>query len=267
VNVLHLLVLLAAGCGAGFLAGFFGVGGGLILVPILLLFYAMTGTTSLISTQLAFGTSLLIIIFASTASAIRYAQNKHVIWSAVWYLGAGSVLGGFGGAYIAGGLEGHVLRQIFSVIVLIAAVELLVSGKKIKGEQFPKPFPPALLLSGVCIGIVSAMAGVGGAIVSIPIMHSIFRFPFKKALGTSSATIVITALAGVAGYAVQGWGNFFLPPGTIGFVDYVHALPLIAGSIPLAVVGANLAHKTEPRRLTTLFAVFLVVVGFRMFFF
>lgn len=267
MDILPLLLLLAAGALAGFLAGFFGVGGGFVLVPILLFFYQTTGVTSLVSTHLAFGTSLLIIIFASGSSAIQYARNGHVVWKAVLLIGAGSIIGGFGGALIAGALEGRVLRQIFAVVLLVVAVQLLSSTRKNKGEEMPPLFPPALLLAGVCVGLVSALAGVGGGVVSIPIMHLLFRFPFKKALGTSSATIVITALAAGTGYAVRGWGNILLPPHTLGYLDYLHAVPLILGSIPLAMVGARTAQKTQAKRLATVFAFLLIILAFRMFFF
>jgi len=266
VDILPLLILLCAGCFAGFLAGFFGVGGGTILVPILLLYYQTTTVSSLVSTHLAFGTSLLIIIFASGSSAIQYTRNKQVIWKAVVLLGAGSVAGGLGGALIAGGLDGRVLRQIFAAVVLLAAVQLLVSTKKHKGEEVPATFPPALLLGGLVVGVVSALAGIGGGVVSIPIMHSMFRFPFKKALGTSSATIVITACAAGIGYVVRGWGNSSLPPFTLGYVDYLHAMPLILGSIPCAMLGARTAYKTDAKLLTKIFAGFLVIIAFRMFF-
>ncbi len=267
MDILPLIILLCGGSVAGFLAGFFGVGGGIVLVPLLLLFYQTTGITSLVSTHMAFGTSLLIIIFAAGSSALQYSRNNQVVWKAVLFLGAGSVVGGLLGALLAGGLEGRVLRQIFAVMLVAVAVQLLTSTKKRKSEQMPETFPPALLLGGLVVGLVSALAGVGGGIISIPLMHSIFRFPFKKALGTSSATIVITACAAAVGYIIRGWGNSLLPPYTLGFVDYVHAVPIIVGSVPLAILGAKVSQKTEAKRLTTFFAVLLIVVAFRMFFF
>ena len=127
---------------------------------------------------------------------------------------------------------------------------------------------PPLVGTGLLVGIVSSLAGVGGGLLSIPIMHSILKFPLKKALGTSSATIVITALAAGTGYAIKGWGNSLLPAaGTLGYVDWLHALPLIAGSIPLAAVGAQVANKTKVTLLKRIFAVFLLVIAFRMLFF
>ncbi len=267
MNILHLIILLCGGSVAGFVAGFFGVGGGIVLVPLLLLFYQATGVTSLVSTHLAFGTSLLIIVFAAGSSALQYSRNNQVVWKAVLFLGAGSVVGAVAGAFLAGGLEGRVLRQFFAVMLGVVAVQLLTSMKKRKGDLVPEVFPPSLLLGGLIVGLVSALAGVGGGIISIPLMHSVFRFPFKKALGTSSATIVITACAAGVGYIIRGWGNSSLPTYTLGFVDYLHAVPIILGSVPLAILGANVAQKTETKRLTTLFAVLVIVVAVRMFFF
>jgi uncharacterized membrane protein YfcA len=105
MEILHLFLLLLAGCCAGFLAGFFGVGGGLILVPILLLYFQIIHVTSLVSTHMAFGTSLLIVVFSSMSSAFQYQRNGHVFWKGVLYIGLTSVAGGILGAALAGGLE------------------------------------------------------------------------------------------------------------------------------------------------------------------
>jgi hypothetical protein len=266
VNAADLVILLSAGGAAGFLAGYFGVGGGIILVPLLLMYYQSIGVSSLVATHLAFGTSLVIILFAAGSSAFQYSRNQLVIWKAVLFLGAGSVVGGFAGAMLAGGLDGKTLRQFFAFIVLLSGIQLLAQGKKRKIDQVPALFPPSLLLGGLAVGLVSSLAGVGGGVLAIPVMHSIFRFPFKKALGTSSATIVITVCAAAAGYVIRGWENVSLPAHTFGYVDYLHALPLILSSVPLAFVGANLAHNTDPKRLKLIFAVVLLVIAVRMFF-
>lgn len=267
MDVVQLLLLLAAGCGAGFLAGFFGVGGGIILVPILLFFFQSIHISSLVSTHLAFGTSLLIIVFASLSSAFQYHRNGLVVWKAVITIGAASVAGGLLGAAIAGGLEGKTLRMIFAGVVFVSAVRLLAETRKPKDEVMPPLQVPPLLGTGFFVGLVSALTGVGGGVLSIPIMHSLLKFPLKRALGTSSATIVITALAAGAGYVIKGWGNPLLPAGTLGYVDWLHALPLIAGSIPLAMLGARVANRTRTSRLKKIFALFLLVIALRMLFF
>ena len=268
MDVLSVVLLLLAGGLAGFLAGFFGVGGGIILVPILLYLFQSIHVSSLVSTHLAFGTSLLIVMFASLSSAVQYARNGHVVWKAVLSIGLASVVGGLLGASIAGGLEGKVLRQIFAAVVLLSALRLFAETRKPKVEEMPPLHIPPLVGTGFLVGMVSSLAGVGGGVLSIPVMHSILKFPLKKALGTSSATIVITALAAGTGYVIKGWGNSLLPAaGTLGYVDWLHALPLIAGSIPLAAVGAQVANKTKVTLLKRIFAVFLLVIAFRMLFF
>jgi hypothetical protein len=267
VDILYVALLFLGGCAAGFLAGFFGVGGGIILVPILLSFFQSIQVSSLVSTHLTFGTSLLIVVFASFSSALQYSRNGHVVWRAVILIGAASVLGSAAGAMVAGALAGKTLRQIFALVVLLSALRLFAEIRKPKKEDMPPLFTPALLLTGVLVGLVSSLAGVGGGVLSIPIMHSILKFPLKKALGTSSATIVITALAAGVGYAIEGWGEPLLPGGTLGYVDWLHALPLIAGCVPLAAVGAQVANKTKAAVLKKIFALFLFVIAFRMLLF
>lgn len=268
MDILNLLLLLLAGGIAGFLAGFFGVGGGIILVPILLYYFDSIHISSLVSTHLAFGTSLLIIVFASLSSAVQYSRNGLVVWKAVAAIGLASVVGGLLGANIAGGLEGKVLRQIFAAVVLLSALRLFAETRKPKVEVMPPLRIPPLVGTGFLVGVVSSLTGVGGGVLSIPIMHSLLKFPLKKALGTSSATIVITALAAGAGYVFKGWGNSLLRgAGTLGYVDWLHALPLIAGSIPMAAVGAHVANKTKVTLLKRIFALFLLLIAFRMLLF
>ena len=267
MDIVHILLLLLAGGLSGFLAGFFGVGGGIILVPILLWFFQYIGVSSLVATHLAFGTSLFVIIFASTASASRYHANGHILWKAVLVIGCASVIGAWAGSWVAGDLQGKTLQRIFAVVVIVAALRLLSEQRKPKGDPEPKLGIPGLAGTGVVVGIVSSLAGVGGGVFSIPIMYSLLRFPLKRALGTSSATIVITACAASIGYVVRGWGNPILPSGTAGYVDILHAIPVIAGTIPMAMVGANVAGTTKTDTLRKIFAGFLILVAVKMLFF
>jgi uncharacterized membrane protein YfcA len=262
-----ILLLLLAGGLAGFLAGFFGVGGGIILVPILLVLFNSIDVSSLVSTHLAFGTSLLIVIFASLTSAHQYSKNKHVIWRAVLFIGVASIVGAAIGSYIAGELRGPTLQRVFATVVLVAAVRLLSEEKKGKKEGEPILYPPSLSGIGVFVGLVSSLAGVGGGVFAIPMTYNFLRFPLKKALGTSSATIVITALASSIGYVVNGWGNTLLPEHTLGYVDYYHAIPIIIGTLPAARFGAMVAHKTDVDKLRKYYGMFLIVIAAKMFFF
>ncbi len=265
MDILTFVLLLAAGCAAGFLAGFFGVGGGILLVPVLLFYYGTTSTSSLITTHLAFGTSLLIIIFASASSAYRYDRTQYVIWRGALLMGAGSIVGALVGSVVAAMLQGRTLRQFFAAVLVIAALRLLGQPRKPKGNLPPELAAQKLLPAGLLVGLVASLAGVGGGVFAIPIMYSLFRFPLKKALGTSSAIIAMTALAAAVGYGVKGWNVQGLPPHTLGYVDYLTAIPLILGSLPLAMVGVAAADKTRSDTLRKIFALLLIVVAARMF--
>lgn len=266
MDVPVIFTLLLGGCVSGFLAGFFGVGGGIILVPFLLIYFGSIGVSSLVATHLSFGTSLLVIIFASLASAYQYHRNGYIIWKAVFTIGLGSIVGAGIGSMVAGGLEGKVLQRFFAVVVVIAAARLLSEQRRPKGDLEPKLAVLGLAGTGLAVGTVSSLAGVGGGMISIPVMYTLLHFSMKRALGTSSATIVLTAAAGAIGYAVRGWGNPLLPSGTVGYVDFLHAIPLIAGTVPLAIIGARVASKTKSSTLRKVFAALLLIVAFKMFF-
>lgn len=272
MNPLALVLLLLAGCVAGFLAGLFGVGGGIILVPILVYYFHFIGTSSLVATHLAFGTSLLIVIFASVPSAHEHNKNGNVVWKAVFTMGAASVVGSLTGASVAAELHGKVLQQIFAAVVAIAAVRLLVEHRRGQAAREPNLSPIGLGAIGLIVGLVSSLAGVGGGVFAIPMMYYFMKFPLKKAVGTSSATIIITATASTLGYVVQGWEpvDLYAPEYadfTLGFVDYVHSIPIIVGTVPMAKYGAAVAHKTHADRLRRLYAVFLLAIAMKMFFF
>jgi hypothetical protein len=267
VDALSLLFLFVAGIVSGFLAGFFGVGGGIVLVPVLLIFFDGAGVSSLVATHLTFGTSLFVVVFASLTSAYQYSRNGHVVWRAVLFMGLASVVGTIIGTNAAGMLHAKTLQRFFAAVVVVAALRLLRGPEKQKEAAKPKLSPAGLGSTGLVVGLVSSLAGVGGGVFSIPMMHHLLDFPLKKALGTSSATIVITAASAAVGYVVAGWGNTLLPDYAFGYVDCLHSLPVIAGTLPFATIGASAAHKTKETVLRKAFAIFLLVIAVKMFFF
>jgi hypothetical protein len=243
----------------------FGVGGGIVLVPVLLVILQSNGVSSLVATHITFGASLLAIAVSSLSASYEYARNRHIVWKAVWLIGSSSVVGALIGATIAGALQAKSLQQIFAAVVVLAALRLLSEQRKPKGDPEPNISPPTLLLTGLVVGVASSLTGIGGGVLSIPILYSMLRFPLKKALGTSSATVAITALAGSIGYAIRGWGNPLLPALTLGYVAYLHAVPIAVALVPLARVGAALANRSATPTLKKVFAVFLLIVAIRMF--
>lgn len=270
MDAVGILLLLLCGCLAGFLAGFFGVGGGIVIVPVLLFYLHSIGVSSLVATHITFGTSLFIIIFASLSSAYQYSRNKHVVWRAVLFIGLASVVGALLGANIAAALSGKALQRIFALVVTIAATSLIVETRGAKRERTPNLGSIGLLSVGLIVGLISSLAGVGGGVVSVPMMYYLMKIPLKKALGTSSAIIVITAFAATLGYVLHGFEdpNLRLYDGfTLGYVDILLSIPIVIGTIPMAKIGASVAHKTHVDNLRKLYAVFLFVIATKMFFF
>jgi uncharacterized membrane protein YfcA len=265
MDLLTLLILLLVGCGIGFLAGFFGVGGGVILVPVLMFLFEHQGVNNSIVTQLAMGTSLLIVIFASMSSAAKHTQQKNVYWRAVLIMGLASAVTASLGSVVAVAVSGVVLRKIFAAAVLVTGLRLFFEKTQQESAGEFKPQVWKLILIGSVVGLLSSLTGVGGGVFSIPLMFYLAHFPIKRAIGTSSAAIIITAGAAVTGYIVNGYGNVDLPAHTLGYIDYVQAIPLIIGTVAVGPLGAATAHKTHSVILRRLFAVFLTVNALYMF--
>ncbi len=265
-----LLLLIAVGCVAGWLAGFFGVGGGIVLVPILLWFYqTMLAVPAQVAAHLTLGTSLFIVVLTSLSSATRHYRNGHVILKAALVIGVTSVLAAFAGSQFAAALPGKVLLQIFSAVLMLTAAMLIIDLKPEKKERETTLSPGHMVLTGALTGVLSSLTGLGGGVLSIPLMHYLMGFPMKRAVGTSSATIVITAAAAALGYVYSGFNHPELEPYrwfTLGYVDYIHSLPIITGTLPMAILGAHFANKTRTVLLRKLFAGLLFVVAIRVFF-
>jgi uncharacterized protein len=266
MDISILLILVAVGCLMGFTAGFFGVGGGIVLVPMLLLVYTQTDLAPSISSHVAFGTSLFVATFTSLSSSYRHFKNRNIVAEAVIVLAIASIVTALIGSWIADQLSSISLRRIFSVVIFIAGLRLAFQENEKTNERIPNVSKPALIGIGTFTGFVSSLAGVGGGVFSIPMMYQFLNFPIKKAIGTSSAVIVFTTLFASAGYMINGWGHPGLPPYTIGYVHIGAAIPVMVTAIIFSQFGAMATHTTEVNRLRRIFGGFLVVVGVYIFF-
>jgi len=264
MSLLEFLVFVVLGCGVGFLGGLFGVGGGFIMVPILIFVYEHAGISPTVLTHMAIGTSLFVVLFTSLSSSYQHGKQKNIDWPAVFIIGLSSALTAFGTARIAAALSGMHLRVAFAIIVMVAAIRMLTESEKKaqkKLELLSRPSTRGLILTGFAAGIVSALAGIGGGVFTVPMMYYFLRMPLKLAIGTSSAAIFITALCSVIGYIINGMGHPDLPAGNIGFVDLQRGIALGLGTFLLARVGAYVSFRTHPYRLRKLFALFVILVS------
>jgi hypothetical protein len=264
MTLVDFLIFVTMGCGIGFLAGLFGVGGGFVMVPILILSYEHLGISPSILTHLAIGTSLFVVIFASIMSAYQHKKQKNIHWRSVFIIGFSSVLTAFATTRLASELSGKHLQIAFALIIITAALKMLTESetqaqKKLELSSNPNTF--GLVGVGLTAGVVSALAGIGGGVFTIPMMYDFLKMPLKLAIGTSSAAIVITALFSMAGYILNGIGRPGLPEWSVGFVDIQRGVALAIGSIFLARVGAYVSFKTHPFRLKKLFAIFVILIS------
>ena len=268
LSLLGFLLFVVLGCAVGFLAGLFGIGGGVVMVPLLVFTYGHLGVSPNVLTHIAIATSLLAIFFASLSSAYQHGKQRTIDWHAALVLGLSSAVVAFGMAKVATHLSGQSLRIAFALIALIVAVRMFIE-KGVKEEKAVDSPPMKILpfiLIGVTAGLVSSLAGVGGGAVTIPMMYYILKMPIKRTIGTSSATIVITVLFSVSGYILHGIGRPDLPPWCLGFVDLPRGAALAIGSLLTARVGAYVSFRTHPYALRKLYALFLFAMSVYLLF-
>ncbi len=262
--LIEFLIFIGIGCIVGFLAGLFGVGGGFVMVPILIISFEHVGVSSSVLTHVAIGTSLFVVVFASIMSAYQHSKQRNIHWRSVFLIGFSSALTAFVTTRLAAELSGKHLRVAFALIVITAAIRMLTESetqaqKKLEWSSNPSTF--GLVGVGLTAGIVSALAGIGGGVYIIPIMYYFLNMPLKLAIGTSSAAIVITAFFSVSGYILNGMGRPGLSEWCVGFVDLQHGVALAIGTMLLARVGAYVSFRTHPFRLRKLFALFVILIA------
>ncbi len=259
--ILVVLMYLGVGAVAGILAGLLGVGGGLVIVPMMVFALTWQGVAPEHIMHLALGTSLASIIFTSVSSFLAHHRRGAVQWQVVRRIVVGILLGTFLGATIASRLSTNVLKAIFVVFLYYMAVQFLLDRKPKPGRTLPGLW--GMFGVGLVIGLVSAFVGIGGGTLSVPFMIYC-NLPVHTAIGTSAAIGFPIAIAGAVGYLVNGWGTANLPPWSLGFV-YLPALAAIVGcSVLTAPLGARLAHSLPVAHLKRVFAVLLLVMGTKL---
>lgn len=251
---------LTLGAFAGVLAGLLGVGGGLVIVPILTFIFTAKGMADQHIIHLALGTSLASIMFTSISSLRAHHGRGAVDWTVVRRITPGIMTGTFLGSWVAARLSTHVLKLFFVVFLFAVAGQMLLNIKPKPHRQLPGR--SAMFGAGGLIGGISGLVGIGGGSMSVPFMVWC-NAAMHTAIGTSAAIGFPIALAGAAGYVINGLGAA-LPPWSLGFV-YLPALTgVAAASIFTAPLGARLAHSLPIGRLKKVFALFLLAMGIKM---
>ncbi len=258
-----LSLYLACGLLAGLLAGLLGVGGGLIVVPGLLMAFTWLGFDASVATHLAIGTSLATIIPTGASSVIAHMRRDAVDWSTVAQMLPGLVLGSVIGGLFADRIEGIWLQFGFGLFALFVAWRLSRTGTATMGYR--RASRAAYLGGGMGIGAVSSLVGIGGGSLSVPWLGS-RGLAMARAVATSSALGLPIAFAGALTYAVSGLDAEGLPAGATGYVYWPAFFAVIVASVAMAPRGAALAHRVSTSLLKRVFAVFLLLVGVKLIF-
>ena len=252
---------LLTGVLVGFLAGLLGIGGGMVMVPALVFIFRAKGFPSEHLMHLALATAITTIVFTSISSVRAHHAHGGVDWPIARSMAPGIVAGSFAAALIAGLVPTRLLAVFFTVFLFFAATQMLLQRR----PTATRGLPGAIGLFGVGAGIggLASLLAAGGAFLSIPFL-TWCNVSLRSAIGTAAAIGFPIALAGSAGYVVQGLRASGLPEGCLGFV-YLPALVLIvATSMLVAPWGARLAHRLPVGRLRVVFALMLYALAARM---
>lgn len=264
MSTLELLpVCLLAGVVAGLFAGLLGVGGGIVIVPVLVYLFAAAGFPADALMQFALATSLASILFTGLSSVRAHHARGAVRWELVRILAVPLMLGSLAGAALADLLGSVWLMRLFGVFALLLGVRMVLERSAASDAiDAPEPVLPVArtVLAGGVIGVASAIFGIGGGSLTVPYLQAA-GVRMQKAVATSAACGVPIAIAGSLGYILTGSQRPDLPPWSFGYVHLPSLLALVLASVPMAVLGARLAHRLPAALLRWIFALLLLAVG------
>lgn len=250
---------------AGFVAGLLGVGGGLIIVPVLIIIFQSNNFSPDIIVHLAIGTSLASIIFTSLSSIYAHHFRHHAVrWDIVKQLTLGIVVGAFAGAVLADFVSASNLQLIFGFFEISVAIQMALNIKAHAGRKLPNK--AGMIMAGSGIGVVSSIVGIGGGSLTVPFL-SWCNIKIQQAIATSSACGLPIAIAGCVGFIVTGWNEVTLPKYTFGYIYWPAFIMIVISSMLMAPVGAWFAHWISAEKLKRVFSIALLMLGLRMLFF
>lgn len=252
------LLFISAGLLAGFLAGLLGIGGGLVVVPVLFFYFSGYAELAPYAMHLALGSSLAFIVLNSSAAAWVHYRLDGVQWPEARDLSPGLVAGGLIGAAIADALSTAVLARAFGIF-LLAMAALILFGSRLQFPGGGRRWHSAA--AGVPIGGVAALVGVGGGVMIVPWLLS-RGYRAAQAVATSSICTIVVAVVGAVGYML--FADAVPLPYTTGYVHWPAVLGIAVTAFLTARLGARLAHRVDQRVLRKVFALLLVIVAVRL---
>jgi uncharacterized membrane protein YfcA len=257
-----MLLYLICGAVAGLWAGLLGLGGGLVVVPLLnYIFKLNAAMPDTLSLRMAVGTSLASILFTAASSTRAHALRGAVLWPWVWPLAPAMALGTALGTRVAVALPAFGLKAFFACFLVAVAIQMLRDYSP--ASRGSKPGRAVMAGAGLVIGGVASLVGLAGGTMSLPFLRW-SGVDMRRAVGTSAALGWAIALAGSLGYVVNGWGTAGLPPHSLGYVSLPATLGVAATSIFFAPLGARLSHALPADVLKKIFVGFLLLMAARL---
>ncbi len=258
-------ILLACGAGAGVLAGLLGVGGGIVIVPLLYHVFVALHVELSVAMPLAVGTSLSTIILTSFMSVRAHNRRGTIDWALIRRWVPFILLGVGVGMAAASLVSAHALRVLFGVLLVVVSVHMLIAGRRSLAVAPALPGQGTQRVLGTTIGGLSALLGIGGGTLAVP-LFSLFSYPIHRAVATAAVFGLVISIPATLGYVLEGWGHADLPTASTGFVNWLGFAALVPATMAFAPLGARLAYRLNVRQLKAAFAVFLLLVGLKMLF-
>lgn len=261
-NMSTLLALIATGIFAGILAGLLGVGGGIVIVPVLFFLFQGFGVSPDSAMVIATATSLATIVPTSISSIRSHNQKGNVDLNLLKRWAVFILLGVLLGSWLVTRVDGMLLTVLFGVIAILAALNMLFrTGKSALFQTLPGKTGQGIM--GTLVGFFSSMAGIGGGTISVPLL-TLYNYPAHKAVGTAAAIGLLISLPGALTLLLLGTTPEDAPAGTFGFVNLFGFICIVPLTVLFAPVGASLAAKLDAGKLKKVFAVVLLITGLRM---
>lgn len=258
--IILMIPLLLTGLLSGFMAGLLGVGGGIIIVPIMAFLLDYSGIHTTTPMHMAVGSSLAVIIPTSLISARSHFRLGNIDASVLYRLGPFVFLGAFGGAVLASAIDNQALKVIFGTLAVLIGVSFLIKIVVIR-DGLPNLF--GRVITGGLIGLISSLVGIGGGSLTVPTLLSC-GWDMRKAVGTSALMGLVIAIPGMISFILVGFGAAGDLPLATGYVWWPAVVIISIGAYVTAPMGAKLSSRVDKILLRRIFACFLILVGSRL---
>ena len=248
--MIYIILLLIGGCISGFMTGLIGVGGGTVLSPLQYYLLLSIGVNPDTALTMAFATSLGVLVVTFINATRENYKNNIIEFRYLKELILFGFIGALIGSFINVNSETTIISIIFGVFCILSAINMAFAKSQQTDENICGTRLSYIILGSI-VGLLSGLLGVGGAALMIPALTVIFKYPTHKAIGTSSAVILIVSIGGLIAYIIQGLNVVGLPEYSFGYLNLLQLIVLSITSSIVVTYSARLSAKTDDKILKT----------------